>query len=87
MQFKIQTRLQKQKIQTANKLDDIIEQGNNELIRVVIKEYAKKTMNDKFYYHQLEYIDNSKIEGINALSQINGNKEIKFLPSTKSSIL
>lgn len=42
MQFKIQTRLQKQKIQTANKLDDIIEQGNNELIRVVIKEYAKK---------------------------------------------
>ena len=105
----------KSKIQSINKLQDIIEQGiygyttynpddnngilyhhfftpvnyqnNNGLIRVVIREFTHdNSLNDKYYYHQLEFISNKKIEGINALPQINGNKEIKFLPSTKNSI-
>ena len=104
------------KIQTANKLEDIIEQGiysyttydpdsntgilyhhffapvnykgSKGLIRVVIKEYTQnKTMNDKFYYHQLEYIDNSKIEGINStLPRKSGSKAHELTPSTKNSI-
>lgn len=105
----------KSKIQSINKLQDIIEQGiygyttynpddnngilyhhfftpvnyqnKNGLIRVVIREFTNdNSLNDKYYYHQLEFISNKKIEGINALPQINGNKEIKFLPSTKNSI-
>ena len=81
------------KIQTANDLPNIIEQGiygystqdltdankilyhhfftpvrfnkNNGIIRVVIKEFTQdKTQKDKFYYHQLEYISNKKIEGL-----------------------
>lgn len=81
------------KIQTANDLPNIIEQGiygystqdstdpnkilyhhfftpvrfneNNGIIRVVIKEFTQdQTQKDKFYYHQLEYISNKKIEGI-----------------------
>lgn len=62
-------------------------QNKNGLIRVVIREFTNdNSLNDKYYYHQLEFISNKKIEGINALPQINGNKEIKFLPSTKKSI-
>lgn len=96
----------KEKIQTADNIKDIIEQGiygfttynpndsneilyhhfftpvsynkNNGLIRIVIKEFKKdKTQNDKYYYHQLEYISNKKLEDFDALSQIDGNKEIK----------
>lgn len=62
-------------------------QNKNGLIRVVIREFTNdNSLNDKYYYHQLEFISNKKIEGINALPQINGNKEIKFLPSTNNSI-
>ena len=99
-----------EKIQTADNIKDIIEQGiyvftshnpnenneilyhhfftpvnykeNNGLVRIVIKEFTKDTtQNDKYYYHQLEYISNKKIEDFDALSHINGNKEIKSLSS------
>ena len=36
----------------------IIAKGENSFIRIVIKEYTKdKTKNKKFYYHQIEYIN------------------------------
>ena len=78
-----------EKLQTINKLEDIISEGiyfntsyniddntgikfhhfltpvksynkvGNTFIRIVIKEYTRdKNINDKFYYHQFEYIDN-----------------------------
>lgn len=99
------------KIQTADNIKEIIEQGiygftsynpndknkilyhhfftpvkykgENGLIRVVIKEFTKdSTVKDKFYYHQLEYINNNKIEDISsALSQLNGNKNFEPISS------
>lgn len=103
------------KIQTADNLDNIIEEGiysysthnpNNEdgiiyhhffapveykgdngLIRVVIKEYTKnKTANDKFYYHQLEYINNKKIEGLGTLPRQAEVRNFKPAPSVNTSI-
>ena len=62
---------------------------NNEkgLIRVVIKEYTKnKTMNDKYYYHQLEYIDNKEIEG--SSGTLPRNAEVRhFKPSPSNNII
>lgn len=102
------------KIQTADNIKEIIEQGiyaftsynptdknkvlyhhffapvnykgKNGLVRVVIKEFTKdSTVKDKFYYHQLEYIDNNKIEDINsALPQLNGNKDFELISSTNT---
>lgn len=62
--------------------------GENGLIRVVIKEYSQnKTMNDKFYYHQLEYVEGNKIEGIDtALPRQGGSKDSVSTPSTTNSI-
>ena len=104
------------KIQTADNLDNIIEEGiydystqntnskdgiiyhhffapveykgNNGLIRVVIKEYTQnKTANDKFYYHQLEYINNKKIEGmLGTLPRKAEVRNFKPAPSTNTSI-
>lgn len=103
------------KIQTADNLDNIIEEGifsystqnpnskdgiiyhhffapveykgNNGLIRVVIKEYTQnKTANDKFYYHQLEYINNKKIEGLGTLPRQAEVRNFKPAPSVNISI-
>lgn len=61
----------------------IVYKGKNGLIRVVIKEFTKdNTLKDKFYYHQLEYISNKKIEDIvSALPQLNGNKDFETTSS------
>lgn len=105
-----------EKIQTADNIKDIIEQGiygftshnpndntgilyhhffapvnykdNNGLVRIVIKEYTQnKTMNDKFYYHQLEYIDNNKIKDISsALPRKSGSKDFEPISSIDNSI-
>ncbi len=54
------------------------------LIRVIIKEYIKnKTINDKYYYHQLEYIDNNKIEG--SSDTLPRNAEVRTFKSSPSS--
>lgn len=60
----------------------------NGLVRVVIKEFTKdSTVKDKFYYHQLEYIDNNKIKDISsALPQSNGNKDFELISSINNSI-
>lgn len=61
-------------------------EGTNGLVRVVIKEFPlDKTSNDKFYYHQIEYISENDIikEGL-ALSYptINSdNKTVELEPS------
>ena len=60
----------------------------NGLIRVVIKEYTQNsTMNDKYYYHQLEFIDNQIKEGnVSILPRKNGSKTGDTLPSINNII-
>lgn len=61
--------------------------NNNGLIRVVIREYTKdNTLNDKFYYHQLEFIDNKKIEGNNSALPHIESKDFELPPSVNTSI-
>jgi len=105
----------KSKIQTADNLKDIIQQGiygyttynkndmnkimyhhfftpvnyenNNGLVRVVIKEFTKdKTMRDRFYYHQLEFISNKKIKGLDTLPQNLETRNFKSSPNINNSI-
>ena len=103
------------KVQTADNLDNIIEEGlyaystqnldskdgiiyhdffapvqyqnNNGIIRIVIKEYTQnKTANNKFYYHQLEYINDKKIEGLGTLPRQAEVRNFKPAPSINTSI-
>ncbi len=62
--------------------------NSNSLARIVIKEYTKnKTMNDKYYYHQLEYIENIKNKDTDSiLPRKSGSKTGESISSIDNSI-
>lgn len=62
--------------------------NENHLMRIVIKEFTKnRNMNDKFYFHTVEEINNIKSEGNNSfLPRKNGSKTVELLPFINNSI-
>lgn len=61
--------------------------GKNHLMRVIIKEFSNNpNMNDKFYYHSLELIEDINKDGDSFLPRKSGSKTVES-PSSITSIL